>query len=197
MSGTMSSSVISFFRNQGMRVCVLVALYCISGAAEDLTLLAFVLPGAPIVNKQEKKVLYGLDLVFNAEPKDFWLYYSSAQKKLVLDFYGIHITGKPKLDFPGRSVFKDYKIVNSDTRMSLKNKKASIYIGMDPDPRWVIKAVVIDKRIVRITAWKDIAQLTRVTKKKKRNPFVLYMVLTILAASIAFVAVAIIDDKTN
>jgi len=193
----LQNRVFSFFHRNVIPVVFFITLYSISAAAEDLILRAFVLPGAPIINKKEKKVLYGLDLIFNAEPKDFWVYYNNNKKKLVLDFYGVHIKGKPKLDFPGRAVFKDYKIINSDTKMSLSNKQSSILIGMDPDPQWLFKATVIDKRIVRITAWKDIAQLTKGTRKKMRNPFILYLVLSILAVSLAFTAVLVYKNTSN
>jgi len=160
-------------------------------------LRAFVLPGAPVINKKEKKVLYELDLVFNAEPKDFWVYYNNSKKKLVIDFYGVHIQGKPKLDFPGRGVFKDYKIINSETKMSLSNKQSSVLIGMEPDPQWILKTTVIDKRIVRITAWKDITKLTKGSKKKKINPLILYLVITILAASLAFTGVVVFKTSNE
>ena len=185
----LQNRVFSFFHRNVIPVVFFITLYSISAAAEDLILRAFVLPGAPIINKKEKKVLYGLDLIFNAEPKDFWVYYNNNKKKLVLDFYGVHIKGKPKLDFPGRAVFKDYEIINSETKMSLSNKQSSLRIGMVPDPQWIFKAAVIDKRVVRITAWKNIGQITKGTKREKRHPLVLYLVITIIVASLAITGI--------
>ena len=170
---------------------LLISTFFFNAQAEDLTIKAVVIPGAPIITK-DKKTIYGLELVFNKSPKEYWVYYSEQKKKLVVDFYGVHIKGKPKVDFSGRGVFKDFEIVNSKTKLSLSEKNSSVLIGLDPDPGWHFKAGVVDNRIVRIIAWRDISKLTKVeTKKRAIWPYIL---LILLGASATFGIAIIINN---
>ena len=169
----------------------LISTVIFSAAAKDLTLKAVVIPGAPIITK-DKRIMYGLELVFNRSPKEYWVYYSEQKKKLVIDFYGVHIKGKPKIDFSGRGVFKNFKVVNSKTKLSLSKKNSSVLIGLDPDPGWHFKATVVDNMIVRITAWRDISGLTKVRKEKKVIwPYILSI---ILGATATFGIIIIINN---
>lgn len=150
----------------------------------DLTLHAIILPGPPKILK-DKRIMYGLDLVFGDKPVDYWIYYSRNEKSLVIDFYGVHIKGKPKVEFSGRGVFKDYKIINSKTKLSLSKKHSRVFVRMDPDPEWHFKSTIIDNRIIRIILWKDITPLTRIVEKKiKAWPLILSGMLVLSAGVI-------------
>ena len=173
--------IVSFF---------LISTVIFSAVANDLTLKAVVTPGAPVITK-DKRIIYGLELVFNECPKEYWVYYSEQQKKLVIDFYGVHIKGKPKADFSGRGVFKNFEVVNSKTNLSLSKKTSSVLVGLEPDPGWHFKAVIVDNRIVRISAWRDISEMAKVDKKKAVWPYIL---LIILGASATFGIVIIINN---
>ena len=187
ITGKMRSAVLNFhFSLFVKRMVVLVILftaYVLGNTSDDLTLHAIILPGAPKILK-DKKIMYGLDLVFGKKPIDYWIYYSKVKNKLIIDFYGVHVKGNPKVDFSGRGVFKDYKIINSKTNLSLSKKHGRVLIGMEPDPEWHFKSTVIDDRIVRIIVWKDITPLSRIEKKKKIKawPFVLLGVIVASAA---------------
>lgn len=185
--GVFSNFGFSLFAKRLLVLFFLFATYVLGETSDDLTLHVIILPGAPKILKN-KKIMYGLDLVFGKEPKDYWIYYSKMKEKLVIDFYGVHVKGKPKVDFSGRGVFKDYKIINSKTNLSLSKKHARVLIGMEPDPEWHFKSTVIDDRIVRIIAWKDITPLTKIEKKKRKAwPYILLGVFVASAAVSAIV----------
>jgi hypothetical protein len=191
--GVFSDFGFSLFAKRVLILLILFTTYGLGETTGDLTLHAIILPGAPKILK-DKRILYGLDLVFGKKPKDYWIYYSSVKGKLVIDFYGVHVKGKPSVDFSGRGVFKDYKIINSKTKLSLSRKHARVLIGMEPDPEWHFKSTVIDDRIIRIVAWKDIAPMSRIEKKKKNAwPFVL---LGVFVASAA-VSTAVLVNRYN
>ena len=189
--GVFSNFGFSIFAKRLLVLFFLFATYVLGETADNLTLHAIILPGAPKILK-DKRILYGLDLVFGKKPKDYWIYYSKVKGKLVIDFYGVHVKGNPKVDFSGRGVFKDYKIINSKTNLSLSKKHARVLIGMELDPEWHFKSTVIDDRIVRIIAWKDITPLTKI--EKKRRIVWPYILLGVFVASAAVTAIVIAHE---
>ncbi len=157
---------------------------------KEHTLYSVTVPGAPIIIKN-KRIMYGLDLIFDTIPGDYWVYYSENTKKLVVDFYGIHITGDTRVDLSGRGVFRDVLIDNYDTNLSLTSKRSTILIDVVPDPGWHFKAVSINNRVIRITAWKDITGLTKIERKKKVVGR--YIIIAALVSLITFVCVYAIN----
>jgi len=153
-------------------------------------LYSVTVPGAPIIVKN-KKIMYGLDLIFDTVPGDYWVYYSENTKKLVVDFYGIYITGDTKVDLSGRGVFRDVTIDNYNTNLALTNKRSTILIDVVPDPGWHFKAISVNNRVIRITAWKDITGLTKIERKKKAVGR--YVIITALVSLITFVSVYAIN----
>ncbi len=149
-------------------------------------LYSVTVPGAPIIIKN-KRIMYGLDLIFDTVPTDFWVYYSDTKKKLVVDFYGIYVTGEPKVELTGRGVFQDVMIDNYTTNLALTKKRSTILIGVVPDPGWHFKAVAINRRTIRITAWKDITGLTKIERNK--NIVGRYLLITVLVSLLTFVGV--------
>lgn len=148
-------------------------------------------PGAPVITKN-KRMTYGLDLVFDTVPGDYWIYYSNNTKKLVIDFYGIHIQGDPEITLSGRGVFRDVAVENYNTNLSLTRRRSAILIGVIPDPGWHFKAVSISRKIIRIIAWKDIAGLTKV--KRRRKKVGLYVFLAVLTAIVTGAAIFIFKE---
>lgn len=157
---------------------------------KEHTLYSVTVPGAPIIIKN-KRIMYGLDLIFDTIPGDYWVYYSENTKKLVVDFYGIHIAGDTKVDLSGRGVFRDVLIDNYDTNLSLTSKRSTILIDVVPDPGWHFKAVSINNRVIRITAWKDITGLTKIERKKKVVGR--YIIIAALISLITFACVYAIN----
>lgn len=157
---------------------------------KEHTLYSVTIPGAPIIVKN-KKIMYGLDLIFDTVPGDYWVYFSENTKKLVVDFYGIHIMGDTKVDLSGRGVFRDVLIDNYDTNLSLTAKRSTILIDVVPDPGWHFKAASINNRVIRITAWKDIAGLRKIERKEKVVGR--YIIIAALISLITFACVYAID----
>ncbi len=175
-------------------VMILLFSHAFSEAQEEHVLRSVTIPGAPIIIKDKdknKKIMYGLDLIFDRAPKDFWVYYSKNIEKLVVDFYGINIKGKLKTELSDRGVFKSVAIKTHETNLALSKKRAVILIDVKPDPEWHFKASSINPRVIRVTAWKDITGLTQV--KRKRKTAGRYIVITLLVSVLTLVGVVAIS----
>lgn len=147
------------------RVCAIIVfslffLISVNAGEGTCTIHAVVVPGAPIIRK-DKTVIYGLDLVFDKVPEDYWMYYSKRKKKIVVDFYGVHIKGDPEVP-TGRGVFSGVVIENGETKLSLSKRQSRIFIGIKENSKWHFKAETTDKNIIRISAWKNISGLTKI-----------------------------------
>ncbi len=171
-------------------VMVLLSSHIFGAEPKEYILYSVTVPGAPIIIKN-KKIMYGLDLIFDQAPKDFWVYYSKNIEKLVVDFYGISIKGKPKTEMSGRGVFKSVVIDTFETNLALSKKRAAVLIDVTPDPGWHFKASSINKRVIRVTAWKDITGLTKIEQKRKRAGR--YIIITLLVSVLTFVGVVAIN----
>ncbi len=175
-------------------VMILLFSHAFSDKQGEHALKSVTVPGAPIIIKdkdQNKKIMYGLDLIFDRAPKDFWVYYSKNIEKLVVDFYGVNIKGKPKTELSGRGVFKSVVINMHKTNLALSKKRTVILIDVKPDPGWHFKASSINPRVIRVTAWKNIAGLTQV--KRKRKTAGRYIIITLLVSVLTFVGVVAIS----
>ena len=84
---------------------LVIAIHSINSFANDYVLKSVLIPDAPRINN-DKNVLYKLDLIFDKCPPDYWINYNKRKEKLIIDFYGTNIVGKPEVSLSERSVFK-------------------------------------------------------------------------------------------
>lgn len=150
----------------------LIFCYALSSAkGNDHSLVLVREPSAPIFKNDKtnnKIIMYSLEFLFAKHaPLDYWIVYNAKMKKLILDIYGSHIIGKPKIDLSGRGVFKNIEIVNTKTKLSLSGKRSNILIEIEEDDEWHFKAITSKKRKILITAWKDISALSDISNKNK------------------------------
>lgn len=182
------------FSSRFVLLVLIIITFVMCAAARDLTLRFVRIPNAPIINKG-KKIVYVLELVFDNNPRDYWIVYNSRKKKLVVDFYGTHIKGKSKADLPRSGIFKDIKIVNRRTKLALSGKNSNILIGIKPEPAgWHFKSVTTSKNVIRITAWKDMNFSTKKVEKNKRSLPLLYICIAGLVSLVTFGTILIIGS---
>ena len=153
---------------------LIIAIHSFNSFANDYVLKSVLIPDAPRINK-EKNVLYKLDLIFDKCPPDYWINYNKKKEKLIIDFYGTNIVGKPEVSLSERSVFKKIDIENSETKLSLTGKGSKILINIDLDQEWHFKATSINDTTIRINAWKDISDLSIVEQNKKPVRFYIFL----------------------
>jgi hypothetical protein len=119
------------------------------------------------------KITYTLDMKFNQRPEEYWAFYDTVKKAIVIDFYNISIdTGI--ITLRKNNVFKSISIINQKTAMALSGERAQIQIPSDPG--WHVETASLDSTIIRVTVWRP---MSRTGKNKLSRPWIRFLYLCI------------------
>lgn len=165
----------------------LIVAFAAGACGEIYTLQVVRAPGAPLIRDGRKKIMYGLDLIFDRCPESYWTFYDKRAKRLVVDCYEARIAGDPRIEISGRGVFGHVEVKNSKTRMALSGEQARINIGLDPG--WHFKTTVLNGKTLRLMVWRAISGPVEVPK---RRSFVSLYISVAVAASLGTFLLAII-----
>jgi hypothetical protein len=122
---------------------------------------------------QNSTVTYALDMRFKERPEEYWAFYDTVKKLIIIDFYNAWIDTQ-KINLKKNKVFKKITITNLNTNMALSGERAQVQI--EADPGWHVEASSIEKRIIRITVWRPIQ---KTGKKAMGRPWVRFLYLGI------------------
>lgn len=172
----------------GILIMVLFAAGSLPGAVgpsagRDTIVLQTVTPvDVPLVENGTMR--QKIDLVFDRCPEEYWLYYNKLSERLIIEFFGVHVTMARK-QIRGTPILSDLEVVNSETRFSLNGINARISMLMERG--WHYKSWIIGEKVLRIQLWipLDPQRTLQGNKKRSRLPAVIIIAaLTCITAGV-------------
>lgn len=94
------------------------------------------------------RMTYQIDLLFNKVPTEFLTYYQPERSAIIVDVYGLSIFSEVT-SIRRNLIFKNLRVENITSTMSLSGEGAHIIIGSDPG--WRIGSANVGDTILRLS----------------------------------------------
>ena len=153
-------------------------------ASEDVKLESVPQIHSPVI--QKNRVQHTVDFVFLKCPKEYYVYYDSNKKKMVIDFYGVRING-PQLKQRESSLIGDLEIINTQTSMSLTGERSQIMFSLENG--WHYEATTVSEKVLQLQFWRNLKPVEFKTKRKY-NPLAPLIITAIGTGIISFAVFA-------
>lgn len=142
----------------------------------------------PAINND--KITYYVDFVFSNNPQNYWVFYDLKLKRFIIEFYSGHIEAPP-LSFKETALFRDLKVNNFESGMSLSGKRSQISFALPLG--WYYET---DERenILCVKFWKMLRP-SEVIKENKFKKVFPYIATFIGAGLITFITILIVNNS--
>jgi hypothetical protein len=104
-----------------------------------------------------KRVQYSLMLEFDSVPRHCWIFRDPRRADLVLDCYGVEVSGPEKKAVPRESPFGELEVENLETNLSLSGRQARIRIELRDT--WHYDQRTIGNSAIEIVVWKELSPI--------------------------------------